>query len=76
MTTTLAAEQQYTGRHRRQAAARLLTYDDALAAGQALAEISAGHEDAAHAVLCAARLDALSNAELEALASQFGADAS
>lgn len=54
------------------AIARPLTFDDALAAAEALAEISAGHENAAAAVLGAARLDALSNAELEALCRRFG----
>ena len=58
------------------ASERLLTFDDAIAAAEALAEISAGHEEAAQAVLCAARLDALTNAELEALTSRFSADVS
>ena len=51
---------------------RKLTFDDALAAAEALREISAGHEEAAAAVLNAAGLDALSNAELEALCDRFG----
>lgn len=54
------------------AAARPLTFDDALAAAEALAEIDAGHENAAGAILGAARLDALSNGELEALCRRFG----
>jgi hypothetical protein len=56
-------------------AARTLTYDDALTACEALAEISAGHEEGAAEVLAAARLDHLSNAELEALVARFGAEA-
>jgi hypothetical protein len=54
---------------------RKFTFDDALAAAEALREISAGHEEAAVAVLNAAGLDALSNAELEALCEQFGVEA-
>jgi hypothetical protein len=54
---------------------RKFTFDDALAAAEALREISAGHEDAAQAVLNAAGLDALSNAELETLCEQFGVEA-
>ncbi len=54
--------------------ARPLTYDDALAAAEALREISAGHEDAAAVVLAAARLDDLANAGLEALCRRFGAE--
>ncbi len=53
---------------------RKFTFDDALAAAEALREISAGHEEAAQAVLSAARLDALSNAELEALCDRFGVE--
>ena len=51
------------------------SYDDALAAAEALREISAGHEEAAQAVLNAAGLDGLDNAELEALCEQFGVEA-
>ena len=51
---------------------RKFTFDDALAAAEALREISAGHEEAAAAVLNAAGLDVLSNAELEALCDRFG----
>jgi len=51
---------------------RKFTFDDALAAAEALREISAGHEEAAAAVLNAAGLDALSNAELETLCDKFG----
>ena len=54
---------------------RKFTFDDALAAAEALREISAGHEEAAAAVLNAAGLDALSNAELEALCDRFGIEA-
>ncbi len=54
---------------------RKFTFDDALAAAEALREISAGHEDAAQAVLNAAGLDGLDNAELEALCEQFGVEA-
>lgn len=56
------------------ATARPLTFDDALRAAEALREISAGHEDAAHAVLCAARLDTLTNGELEALCARLCAE--
>ena len=45
---------------------RKLTFDDAPAAAEALAEISADHEQGAEAVLKATGLDGLSNAELEA----------
>jgi hypothetical protein len=54
------------------AAARSLTFDDALAAAEALAEIDAGHENAAETILNTARLDALTNDELEALCRRFG----
>jgi hypothetical protein len=57
------------------ATSRLLTFDDALAAAEALREISAGHEEAAAAILGAADLDALSNADLEALCARFGTEA-
>ena len=57
------------------ATSRLLTFDDALAAAEALREISAGHEEAAVAILCAADLDAFSNAGLEALCARFGTEA-
>jgi len=52
------------------------TYDDALAAAEALREISAGHEQAAQAVLNGARLDTLSNEELQELCDQFGVEPS
>jgi hypothetical protein len=55
-------------------ARRLLTIDDAFAASEALREISAGHEDAAAAVIAHARLDALTNADLEALCARFGTE--
>jgi hypothetical protein len=55
--------------------ARPFTYDDALAAAEALAEISAGHEQGAEAVLNAAGLDALRTVELEALCTRFGTEA-
>ncbi len=51
------------------------TVDDAVASAQALREISAGHEDAAAAILSAARLDGLSNEELELLCDRFGVEA-
>jgi len=51
------------------------TADDAVAAAQALREISAGHEDAATAILSAAGLDGLSNEQLELLCNRFGAEA-
>ena len=43
------------------------TIDDAVAAAEALREISSGHEDAAAALLSAAGLDGLNNEELEIL---------
>lgn len=46
---------------------RRFTFDDAPAAAEVLSEISAGHEEAALAVLRAAGLDGLSNDELEEL---------
>ena len=54
---------------------RKFTFDDALAAAEALREISAGHEEAAAAVLNAAGRDGLDNAELEALCARFGVEA-
>ena len=51
------------------------TFDDAVAAAQALREISAGHEEAATAILGAAGLGALSTDELEDLRAQFGVEA-
>jgi hypothetical protein len=51
------------------------TFDDALAAAEALREISAGHEEAAAAVLNAAWRDGLSNAELADLCDRFGVEA-
>ena len=50
------------------------TFDDAVAAAEALREISAGHEEAAAAILCAAGLEALSNQELEGLCERFGVE--
>jgi hypothetical protein len=50
------------------------TFDDAVAAAEALREISAGHEEAAAAILCAAGLDGLSNQELEGLCERFGVE--
>ena len=51
------------------------TVDDAVAAAQALREISAGHEDAAAAIVSAAGLHGLSNQELEVLCDRFGVEA-
>ena len=51
---------------------RGFTFDDALAAAEALREISAGHEEAAAAILSATRLDGLRNDELEDLCDRFG----
>jgi hypothetical protein len=51
---------------------RNYTSDDAVAAAEALREISAGHEQAAAAILDAAGLDGLSNDELEALCTRYG----
>lgn len=53
---------------------RRLTFDDALAAAEALREIGAGHEEAAVAILGAARLDGLRNEELEELCDRFGVE--
>jgi hypothetical protein len=53
---------------------RRFTFDDALAAAEALREISAGREEAALAVLNAAGLDGLSNEELEELCDRFGVE--
>jgi hypothetical protein len=53
---------------------RKYTFDDAVAAAEALREISAGHEEAAAAILCAAGLDGLSNQELEGLCERFGVE--
>ena len=39
-------------------------FGDAVAAAEALREISAGHEEAAAAILCAAGLEGLSNQEI------------
>jgi hypothetical protein len=50
------------------------TFDDAVAAAEALREISAGHEEAAAAILRAAGLEALSNQELEGLCERFGVE--
>lgn len=50
---------------------RRFTFDDALAAAEALREISAAHEEAAIAVLSAAGLDGLTNEELEELCDRF-----
>ncbi len=51
------------------------TIDDAVTAAEALREISAGHEQAATALLDAAGLSALSNDELEDLRARFGVEA-
>jgi hypothetical protein len=53
---------------------RKYTFDDAVAAAEALREISAGHEEAAAAILCAAGLEGLSNQELEGLCELFGVE--
>ena len=53
---------------------RRFTFDDAVAAAQALREISAGHEEAAAAILSAAGLGVLSNDELEELCARFGVE--
>jgi hypothetical protein len=50
------------------------TFDDALAAAEALREISAGHEEAAAAVLNVAGLDGLSKEELDTLCDWFGVE--
>jgi hypothetical protein len=54
---------------------RRFTFDDALAAAEALREISAGHEEAAAVILSTARLDGLGNDELEELCDRFGVEA-
>ena len=53
---------------------RRFTFDDALAAAEALRQISAAHDQAALAVLNAAGLDGLSNEELEGLCEEFGVE--
>ena len=53
---------------------RRFTFDDALAAAEALREISAGRGEAALAVLNAAGLDGRSNEELEELCGRFGVE--
>lgn len=53
---------------------RSYTEDDAVAAAEALREIAAGHADAAEAVLSAAGLEGLDDAELEALCARFGVE--
>lgn len=50
----------------------MFTFDDALCAREALAEIDAGHEEGAAVVLVSARLSDLTNAELAALCARFG----
>ena len=50
------------------------TVDDAVVAAQALREISAGHEDAAAAILDAAGLGALGSDELAELCEHFGVE--
>ncbi len=54
---------------------RRYTFDDAVAAAQTLREISAGHQEAAAAILTAAGLDGLSNVELEDLCGRFEVEA-
>jgi hypothetical protein len=53
---------------------RKFTFDDAVAAAEALREISAAHGEDAEAILNGAGLDALSNEELEALCARFGVE--
>jgi hypothetical protein len=53
---------------------RRYAFDDAVAAAEALREISAGHEKAAVAILDAAGLGGLNNDELEDLCDRFGVE--
>jgi hypothetical protein len=51
-------------------------FNDGVAAAQAVRAISAGHEEAAAAILSAAGLDGLGNDGLEDLCTRFGVEAS
>jgi len=53
---------------------RKCAFDDAVAAAEALREISSGHEEAAAAILRAAGPEGLSNQELEGLCELFGVE--
>ncbi len=53
---------------------RILTADDAVCASAVLAEVSAGHEEAAARLAVQCRIDDLSNEELEALCRLFGVE--
>jgi hypothetical protein len=53
---------------------REFTFDDVLAAAEALREIEADHEEGVAAVLNAAGLGGLSNGELEQLCARFGVE--
>jgi hypothetical protein len=52
----------------------LVPFDDAVAAAGALREISAGHLEAAEAILSAAGLEDLADVDLEALCARFGVE--
>lgn len=51
------------------------TVDDAIAASAVLAEVSAGHEEAAERLACQCGLEGLSGEELAALCEAFGVEA-
>lgn len=53
---------------------RLFTVDDAISASAVLAEVSAGHEEAAERLACQCGLEGLSGEELEALCEAFGVE--
>jgi hypothetical protein len=55
-------------------ASRILTGDDAVYAAAILAEVNAGHEDAANRLAVMCRLDDLSNEELEVFCDLAGVE--
>jgi len=56
------------------AVTRILTADDAVCASAILAEVSAGHEEAAERLAVTCGLDDLSTEELEVLCDQEGVE--
>lgn len=57
-----------------QIAGQVYTVDDAISASAVLAEVSAGHEEAAERLACMAGLEGLGGEELEALCGAFGVE--
>ncbi|HLK78202.1 MAG TPA: hypothetical protein VKU77_31700 [Streptosporangiaceae bacterium] len=53
------------------AVTRILTVDDAVCASAVLAEVSAGHEEAAARLAVQCQIDDLTNQEMEALCGLF-----